>query len=129
VDLDALPEGHVVADLYAGRLGIGVGPSGCRVALALDDDVEAARLALARAGAARIARGEQLERDVPHRKVVIALDHDRPVALGQDRAVPHRADASGCGLMGVVAAGADGDMASQVVDLHFAPIPCGWSAL
>src|SRR4051812_23266286 len=89
-DLHPAPERDAVADLLGRLLGGGVVPGRVGVALAVDDDVEVARLALP--GARRLLVGA-LEVLLAQRlagEVVVALDDDGVVALGQDGVVPDR---------------------------------------
>src|SRR5437879_4096199 len=89
--LDAFPERDVTGDLLR-RVARGrIVPGRVLVYLPADVDVVVARRALPRADRVRLARLEELFADRVGRKIVIALDDDRLVRLGEDGVVPGRA--------------------------------------
>src|SRR5450631_2274688 len=92
LDRHAPPEGDVTGDLFRGFLGGRVVPRRIAVDRLCDDDVVVARGALPAADGVRRAVAEMLPPDRLGRKIVVAFDDDRRVALREDRAV-HRARA------------------------------------
>src|ERR687895_977492 len=89
----AAPEGEVVADGRGGGQGLGVLPGGGLVPSLANHRGVVARSALPRAGRAPAARLEVAPVDILGREVVVALDHDRAVALREHRTVPDCAHA------------------------------------
>jgi len=87
-NVDAAPERDVVLDLRRGVLGLRVGPGGIRVRVAVDVDRQVVGLALPRADGSLRARRDELFTDRVSREVMVSLDDDGPLAVGDDGLVP-----------------------------------------
>src|SRR5437764_10496007 len=87
-DLHAAPEGDVLFYLPCRVLRLRVVPSSIFVRLAADDHVVITRRPLPGADRVRLALAQVLAPHRLRREVVIALDHNRVVALRQHCAVP-----------------------------------------
>src|SRR3954467_446847 len=87
-DGDVLPERDPVDDLGRRLLGLGVVPGGVLAAPAVVLEREVGRRALPRADRVRAAVADDVLADGGAREVVVALDDDGVVALGDRHAVP-----------------------------------------
>src|SRR5918994_3753703 len=88
LDTHAAPERHVIGDLAGGLARLGVVPGRGWVHVAVDDDVEVARRTLPRTHRRVAAPGEVLQVQRVHREVVIPLDPDCVLGLGEHHALP-----------------------------------------
>src|SRR3546814_9461758 len=89
-DLDAFPEGDAILDRRRRLLGIAIIPGGVGVHLPAHGDMMIMGDAFPRAQARRRALREHTGIDRRAWEIMIALDHDRVVAVGDHRAVPDR---------------------------------------
>src|SRR5207249_8445541 len=87
---DPAPERHVVPDRRRRVLRLGVIPGGILVGVPVHHQVVVASLSLPRAGRVGRALADVRALQGVRWKVVIALDHDGLVALGQYRVAPDR---------------------------------------
>src|SRR5215210_5042760 len=86
-DGHVLPEGHPAGDLGGGVLGLGVVPGGVLAAAAVVLEGEVERRALPRADGVRVALAHNVRPHRRTREVMVALDDDRVVAVGNGQAV------------------------------------------
>src|SRR5580765_2853047 len=83
-----MPEGDVVRDLLGRVLRLRVVPARIFVRLPVDHDVVVARRALPGTDRVRLALAHVLPVYRVGRKILIAFDLDRALALGEHRSVP-----------------------------------------
>src|SRR5450759_4022657 len=91
LDGDTAPEREIAGDLRRGLLRLGVIPRGGGIPIPVDDDVVVARETLPPAGGVGRARLEVPSVDGVGREVVIPLDDDRRVGLGDHLTAPDSA--------------------------------------
>src|SRR3990170_3895102 len=89
LDRDPAPEGDPARDAGGGVRGIRVIPRRGGVHLAGGDHVVVGGRPLPRAHRVTVAVGEELALDALGREVMVALDDDRVIALGDHRSIPH----------------------------------------
>src|SRR3954447_7904452 len=87
-DVHAPPERHIIANGFRFRLRIGIGPRRVRVEGAIDADGEVMRGPLPRADGSLPRRFKKIAVDRVRRKIVVALDFDCRVTVGDYRPVP-----------------------------------------
>src|SRR4051794_12136119 len=87
-DLDVLPERHAPGDLLGRVLGFRVVPDRVLAPRAVELEGVVRRRALPRTDGVRVRRAHDVVAERLSREVVVALDDDRVVALGDGRAVP-----------------------------------------
>ena len=87
-DLYALPKGEIAGDLFGGLFGGWIGPNSILVYFTIDDEIEIARLALPMAGALFLTRLQKFHVDRIGREILISLDLNGLIGLGNGRAVP-----------------------------------------
>src|SRR5258708_2839660 len=87
-DLHALPKSDVILDFVGFVLWRRVVPGRVFVGTAVNGDCIVAGQTFPGAGGVRLAGSQILALERIGRKVAVALDHDAPIAFGQDRSVP-----------------------------------------
>src|SRR3546814_4783864 len=89
-DIHALPERHIIPNMF--RLGgrIGVGPCGVRIDGAVDGDGEISRGYLPGTNAGLLGRFKKISVDRLRREIVFYLDHDSRLVVGYRCHIPSR---------------------------------------